>query len=353
MRYMMIFFCLMLAVAGHAFTLRSDAPLQYEVQEGDTLWGIANRYLADPWEWKALWRANPQIKNPNHLYPGALIELRYHQRNPYLKVLSNGTVRLSPYLRQTPLAEPIPPIPLTDIKPFLNGTLILDQDNLKEAPFIIAYTTEHMLGAQGDEVYVKNLCPDRQLPPGVTMSYSIFRRCGVYHDPVSKRLLGYKASLVGYAQLVRGGDPATVLLTDIIQGVRLQDRVVPNNNPDFDLYFDPKAPTMPVHGSIIDVLGDFKQGAVGLVAVINRGQDAGLQVGDVLGIYSRSRGVKNPLYHYSQKDSKKAPCQFPCVKLPPERIGEVMVFRTFSKTSVALVVRSIRAIELLDIVTNP
>jgi hypothetical protein len=315
------------------------------------LWGIANRYLVDPWEWKALWQANPQIQNPDRLYPGALIELHYRQQKPYLRVLTNGTIKLSPYARILPKDDPVTTIPLNDIKPFLNGTLVLDHDSLKNAPFIVAFMTEHMLGGQGDEVYVKDLCPPHALPPGDTLSYGIYRRSGVYRD-VNKnkgKFLGYKAVLVGYGELVKGGDPATLLLTDIIQGVKLKDRVMPNNHPDFDVYFTPKTPDVPVEGSIIDVLGDFKQGAVGLVTVINRGQDAGLQPGDVLAIYSRSRKAKNLLYHYS----KKAPCQYPCVRLPPERLGEVLIFRTFTHTSIGLVVRSIRAVHLLDIVTTP
>jgi hypothetical protein len=238
---------------------------------------------------------------------------------------------------------------LNDIKPFLDDSLILDRDTLADAPFVIAFMTEHLLGGQGDEVYVEHLCPKLPLPPGTTLSYVIYRRCGVYHDPATKRFLGYKASIVGYAEWVQGSDPAVVLLTDIVQGVRLKDRVLPNTHPDFDLYFEPKAPNFPVSGRIIDVLGDYKQGAEGLVTVINRGKDANVQAGDVLGVYSKPRGVKDPFYRYS----KKRPCRFPCVKLPPERIGEVMVFRTFSHTSLALVVRSIRAITMLDIVKNP
>ena len=42
----------------------------YVVRKGDTLWGIAGRYdvaLAD------LIAANPQIKNPNHIYPGETV----------------------------------------------------------------------------------------------------------------------------------------------------------------------------------------------------------------------------------------------------------------------------------------
>ena len=106
---------------------------------------------------------------------------------------------------------------------------------------------------------------------------------------------------------------------------------------------------MPVHGSIIELPGDFTQGAVGLVAVIDQGQDVGLQAGDVLGVYSLPRVVRNNLYRYVSQP----PCRKQCVKLPPERIGEVMVFRTFTHTSFALVVRSIRTITRLDTVTNP
>ncbi len=350
MRYLLFLFCWILVVTSHAVTLRPDAPARYVVQSGDTLWGIANHYLTNPWEWKALWHANPQIKNPNRLYPGAVIVLRYQGQNPYLQVLSNGTVKLSPYIRPIESEEAIPPIPLSDIKPFLNGSLVIDKNSLAHAPFVIAFSTEHMLGAQGDNAYVKDLCPaDYNLPSGVTLSYAIYRPCGTYREPGTKRFLGYKTTLIAYAQLVRGGDPATIEITDIMQGVKLQDRVMPNNHPDFDLFFEPKTPSVTVDGMIIDLLGDFTQGAVGLLAVIDRGKDAGLQPGDVLAVYGKPGLAHNSAYRFD----KKPPCEGQCVTIPPERIGEIMIFRTFTHTSAALVVRSTRAITQFDVVTNP
>ena len=350
MRYMLLILCLFFAIPGYTITLRPDAPARYEVQPGDSLWGIANRYLVHPWEWHALLRSNPNIKNPNRLYPGAIIELRYHKKNPYLKVSSNGTIKLSPRMRPTSLDKPIPVVPLSDIKPFLSESIVLDDDFLADAPRVVAFTTEHMMGGQGDEVYVKWLCPPwYHLPEGETVSYAIYRPSGTYKEPRTKRFLGYKAVLVGYGELLREGDPAAVLITDIIQGIKLDDKVMPNNYPEFNLYFEPKAPSIPVQGSIIDMMGDFMQGAVGLVAVIDRGVDAGLQPGDVLGIYSRPRLVNNNAYRFD----KKPPCQAPCIQVPPERIGEMMVFRTFTHTSLALVVRSTRATSRFDTVTNP
>ncbi|MCX7116899.1 MAG: LysM peptidoglycan-binding domain-containing protein [Legionellales bacterium] len=350
MRYLILLSGLLWGIISHALTLQPNAPARYVVQPGDTLWEIAQRYLVQPWDWKALWHANPHIKNPNQLYAGAVLELRYHHQQPYLKVVSNGTVKLSPFVRTTPLEEPIPPIPLNDLKPFLNKSLIIDKNSLAKAPYVIAFTTEHLLGGQGDEVYVKNLCPKVfQLPSGVTLSYAIYRPCGTYRDPATKRFLGYKAALIAYAELVRAGDPATILITDLVQGVKIQDRVMPNDHPDFDLFFLPKAPSVPVHGLIIDLLGDFTQGAVGLVAVLNKGNDAGVQAGDVLGIYSKPKLVNNGAYRYD----KKPPCESKCITLPAERIGELMIFRTFSRTSIGLVVRSTRVIKRFDSVTNP
>lgn len=349
MRFLICIICFLFPLLGQSLSLRPDAPERYVVQPGDSLWDIACRYLAHPWEWQELWHANPQIHNPNRLYPGAVIALRYRQKKPYLTVLTNGTVKLSPYMREMQPERAIPSIPLGDIKPFLDGSLILDHDILANAPAVVAFMTEHMLGGQGDEVYVKNLCPVPPSTPGTTFSYAIYRRCSSYHDPVTQKLLGYKATLVGYAELLAGGDPARIILTDIKYGVRLRDRVLPNNHPDFDIYFEPRTPVVRVKGLIIDLLDNFTQGAEGLVAVINRGKDAGLQPGDVLGVYSKPRPVRDMLYRYS----KNGPCKFPCVKVPPERIGEILIFRTFTHTSVALVVRSTRAITFSDIVKNP
>ncbi len=241
MRYMVLILSLFLSSLAQALTLLESAPSTYVVQPGDTLWSISSQYLSNPWEWKALWRANPKIKNPNKLYPGAVIELDFLRKNPYLKVLSNGTIKLSPYMRPMPAEDPIPPIPLEDIRPFLDSSLVLDRDTLSDAPYVVAFQKEHLVGGQGDEVYVKNLCPPPH-PEGTTLSYGIYRPCGVYTDPDTKECLGFKATMVGYAELLKCGDPATIMLTDIIKGVEKKDRVMPNNYPGFDISFEPKAP---------------------------------------------------------------------------------------------------------------
>lgn len=345
MRLLLFLFFFVCSSFNYALSLRSDSPERYVVQPGDSLWSISSRYLTNPWEWKALWHVNPSIKNPNRLHPGDVLVLAYHANKPYIKVLPNGVIKLSPNPRAAPVDDAIPAIPLGDLKPFLNESLILDEDGLGRAPYVVAFMGEHLMGGQGDQVYVKGLNQPRNLPSGNSIAYSLFRQGDNYRDPATKEILGFKAALVGYARLAAGGDPATILLTRINVGIKILDRVLINDSPEFDLYFAPKAPAIPVSGTIIDIPDGMPNGnsqtAIGGVVVINKGERNGLEAGDVLGVYRKSRPVRDP-------NNSLIP-----ITLPPERIGEVMVFRVFTKTSFALIVRSTRPVYLYNSVANP
>ena len=70
--------------------IRSDAPLQYEVVVGDTLWDISGRFLEDAWLWPEVWELNPQIENPHLIYPGDVIALEYTADGPLLTLRRGG-----------------------------------------------------------------------------------------------------------------------------------------------------------------------------------------------------------------------------------------------------------------------
>ena len=68
----LIFAAIMLTgvVLAQDVAVRSDHPDEYVVVKGDTLWDISGRFLDKPWQWPAIWQANPQIDNPHLIYPG-------------------------------------------------------------------------------------------------------------------------------------------------------------------------------------------------------------------------------------------------------------------------------------------
>ena len=47
----------------------------YTVKKGDTLWDISNNELKDPFLWPKVWKENPDIKNPDLIYPGQKIRI--------------------------------------------------------------------------------------------------------------------------------------------------------------------------------------------------------------------------------------------------------------------------------------
>lgn len=56
----------------------------YTVQKGDTLWDITHNILKEPFLWPKVWGANPDIKNPDLIYPGQRIRIPLSALRPEL-----------------------------------------------------------------------------------------------------------------------------------------------------------------------------------------------------------------------------------------------------------------------------
>jgi len=76
--------------SGSNIPLTTDAPDQYIVKTGDTLWDISKVFLREPWYWPEIWYVNPQIANPHLIYPGDVLKLVYVDGQPRLTVAQRG-----------------------------------------------------------------------------------------------------------------------------------------------------------------------------------------------------------------------------------------------------------------------
>ena len=92
--------------------LAPNAPEEYLVRRGDTLWGIAGVFLRSPWRWPELWGMNlGDIRNPHLIYPGQRLFLERVGDRALLRTHQAGaapaleTVRVSPRTRAEVLRE--------------------------------------------------------------------------------------------------------------------------------------------------------------------------------------------------------------------------------------------------------
>lgn len=320
-------------------SFRSDHPQRYEVQRGDTLWDISGRFLRQPWYWPEIWYVNPQIDNPHLIYPGDVIRLVYIDGEPRLTVERGPrTVKLSPRARPEPLDEAIASIPMEDIRAFLTNTMVVDPGVLDAAPYVIAGADERVMSSTGDKLYVR-----RFEPLGEQRAYAVVRKGDAFVDPQTEEVLGFEAIATGRAELIRSGDPATFVVTDINREILPGDRVLELPEESLQSRFLPHAPEQDLDGRIIAVLDGVTQIGQFSVVVLNRGATHGVEQGHVLNIWEAGRVVRDP-YSEVRGDT---------VVLPPELGGRLVVFRVFDKLSFGLVMEAEQVMNVGDVVTAP
>jgi len=381
-------------LAADAGDLKEDAPDRYIVVPGDTLWGISGRFLKDAWKWPEVWRMNQeQVRNPHRIYPGDVIVLDRSGATPQLRLLRDGagdpgsaaaaaaaatagrdTVKLSPRTRAQPLSDKaVPAIPPSAIEPFLSRPLVVGKDELDSAPVIMATEENRVAIGAGNIAYADNLKRGDQL-------WQVFRRSDPLVDPDSGETLGYLAIYLGEARLRRFGDPSTIEITKSPQEIYVGDRLLPSTKQVPTFSYVPRAPWRPVRGRIMTTYGNLGEtGPLGIVA-LSKGSQDGLEVGHVLAIHrsqstSRYELRRSPLYgqqglslsdsprtYYSEQlTPRDAPVytrgkpisEADFARLPDERYGLVMVFRTFDRTAFGLVMQASRPVTVNDLVTNP
>ena len=314
--------------------LAEGHPNEYVVQVGDTLWDISGKFLRDPWFWPEIWYVNPDIVNPHLIYPGDVLGLVYIDGQPRITNIRASTYRMSPQARVTPLTEAIDSIAYEDVAAFLSSGVILEKEQADSLPYLLETRGDHLIASAGNEIYVRGLT---QNASGAT--YNVVHVGDPLYDPDDNRLIGYQGIQVGEGVLRRGGDPATVALTDTSMEAKPGDRLIPSS-VDIPLNFFPSAPSTAVDGRIISVVGGVTQIGQYMVVVMNRGTNNGLSVGDVLSVFQTGEVIKDRFGGGK-------------VALPEEEAGTVMVFKTFDRISYGLVMEATQAIHVHDMVRNP
>lgn len=315
----------------------ASAPDTYTVVRGDTLWGIAGRFLKQPWRWPEIWQKNrDEIRNPHWIYPGQIIILDRTTGTMRLGggANGNGTVKLSPQVRVESGRDAIPSISPEAIEPYLTQPLVIETAEMLDAPRIVASRERVVLGA-GDIAYVAGITD-----PTITV-YQLFRPGRPLKDPDTGAVIAYQADYLGTARVTRPGSPATITITSSKMEINAGDRLVAASKPVVINYM-PHAPAGPIAGRVISTYSGVAYAGANMIVAVNRGAQEGLEVGTVLAIKSFGRTFVD-----KTNGSRET------ITLPEERKGLLFIFRVFNHIAYGLITSTTDAVEVGDTVTQP
>lgn len=380
--------------AGLLFTLTvyaattewaNNHPDRYVVKKGDTLWGISARFLNKPWHWPEIWQDNPQVRNPHLIYPGdELVVGGGH--------VGHGRGSIEPHARETDLGEAIPPIPLSALKQWLKNTRIVGENDYKNAPHVVGIEENQLRGSTGQLVYIRGLSAQ----PGQKLA--LVRPTGRYYDmppedegrprevyrqgtgrvvdkPDSRdgrpamlwrhgpieytlagnvRFLGYEMLDFGTVEVTRSGDVASALVTYSDFEVRPGDFVIALDDKPYDDQYVPHPPVKTPENMRVIAFSDALN-AVGprQVVALSRGSEDGVDNGTTFAIYHPGEQVVDDTDYTEGSVKKFFHPRDAKVKLPPEFVGHVMVFRTFQRVSYGLVMDAVKPIHNGDFLHDP
>lgn len=270
----------------------------YTVKKGDTLWNISSKEVSDPFLWPKIWKENPQIKNPDLIYPGQ-------------------TIRIPEKLMPTVSSPPLPPLreervlPLpraAEVKPqptarkeetgkrieTVEKEYLVDGNTLMSSGYIaeVIESSGEVMGSpsqrtalgKDDFVYIRTARPVK-----AGDKFYVIRSLGEVSHPETNIKMGYLIDVLGIAEVVgmESGEVKAKIVASfdaILTGDLLTDFYVVE--PPFLV----DTPRMPDVGGFIVATKKMRilNGMLNVV-YIDKGRGDGLEVGDVLGTLSRDQ----------------------------------------------------------------
>ena len=193
-------------------------------------------------------------------------------------------------------------------------------------------------------------------------------------------MLGYEAVYLGEARVLKFADQSTLEITKSVQEIHAGDRLIAAVKEVPNFGYVPRAPQQAVRGRIVSTYGALGEAGPLSIVTLSKGSKDGLEVGHVLAVLRSQSSARyelrtSPLfgrqglsgndrprpYYAPELSPRDAPLykrpepvtDAQIAKLPDERYGLVMVFRTFDRAAFGIVMQASRPVALNDFVTNP
>lgn len=317
--------------------VKSSAPEQYTVKQGDTLWDISNLFLEKPWLWPELWRTNTQIMNPHLIYPGDVLTLQWHDGRPMLAVNRppKRKLNLSPNITKTTKAGAIPVLSSTSLAPYLSNDMIISEQEYQRLPHLLGNNSGDIRFITDDMVLARARGRSR-------VQYTIVRKLNTIHDRFGNEV-GVQVRHVadGFMTQVQPENEWLIKVSQSNYEAKRGDRLYATNNKEIDdMRLTPG--TERQRGEVVGNLHQRSLMGRHDVVIVDLGAEDILP-GTVLGIYNRGPTIfdgEEPEYDQESHALRGAFDDGNTITQPAVKIGEVVVFKTFDKASYAMILRA-------------
>lgn len=373
-----------LAISAPAFSaalkVRPDAPTRYVVKQGDTLWGISGKYLYRPWQWSRLWGANrSKIRNPDRIYPGQVLVLRYVNGRPRLSVERGAggdipLVKLSPRMREVSSGYGIQAVNVNFYRMFMQHPQVIDQMQTQHAPRLVEGPESRLIYSKGDRVYAYEITE-----PG---RYLVYRARKDITDPETKKYLGQEVVFSGIVATLPSTNsaldsrtredaealpnneyytrlhPMLKVPTQTAQPMVVEEAVSEIRKGDYLLKLEdggdsfnmmPHAPSQHIDAKVVSIFDGISEAGQFQTITLNKGSAHGLEKGTVLSLYKRSRQVKMDMQ--KGKDGSRSVVKY--LSIPAEEAGLAMVYRVSQNLASAIILESKTNISIGDTASEP
>ena len=312
----------------------SPAYRTYEVQKGDTLWGISRKFIEDPYYWPDLWANNPDILNPHFISPGQ--KLRIYAGPITVIGIEDEKVPLGSE-KEFATSE-VPPAPASEESAVAMtepvnitvpaGVSFIAESEQSSGGTIFDFPFARYFAGSGDTVFVR-------VPAATSVAVGdrlqiIKSQAEIIH-PVSKKRLGFQVDQVGTLEITAlGQDLHTAIVRQSFREIERGSWLAPHRAVHEQIAL--RRATKEMSGMIISTASHRELLGPSEVLFIDLGESNGLMVGNLLTL---TRPRKATDLAPVKKRGETA------LVYPEELIGYALVVETNPETATAVILKSL------------
>jgi len=331
----LLLFLLLFSGINPAFSAEEQI---YTVKKGDTLWGISQRFIDDPYYWPNVWAKNPDITNPHLIFPGQKIRIL------------DGRLEIIPTYTEAvkPIEEPVVEVPEVKEQPVIPVAPPEETVTIKTGgSYGFILTSEESLGLLVDSVDNRILLTKHDIVylkmndiSGVTVGdiYGLFKRGHLIEHPLTGQPVGVMMQNLGFLQVTEiNGETVVAKIggayREIERGAELFEYIPPPREVTL------QRGTTDHPGHIVAARDEKDTLSTNDIIFVDMGSNDGLLQGNLLYLSRLRKPSVEMIKHAGE------------FQLPDAVLGAAIVIETKANSAAAIIIKSVDAAHIGDIVS--